>query len=235
MNASLPNLAESAVIQLNAVSFCYPQSKNTLRIADWQVKQGERIFLHGKSGSGKTTLLNLLSGILTPEQGSITILDEPFSALTESKRDRFRARHIGVVFQQFNLISHLTVAQNIRLAAHFAGNLPPNNDRLKTLINALHLPADVLQKKAQQLSVGQQQRVAIARALVNEPEILLVDEPTSALDADARDAFMTLLIDLCEAHNTTLIFVSHDQSLSKYLTSRVSVNDILVFEETNAC
>lgn len=220
---------------MQSVSFTYPNSEVQIQVNDWQVKQGERIFLHGKSGSGKTTLLNLLSGILTPEQGSITVLNEPFSTLSESKRDRFRARHIGVVFQQFNLISHLTVAQNIRLAAHFAGNTPPDNDQLKTLINALHLPADVLHKKAQQLSVGQQQRVAIARALVNEPEILLVDEPTSALDADARDAFMTLLIDLCEAHNTTLIFVSHDQSLSKYLTSRVSVNDILVFEETNAC
>lgn len=220
---------------MQSVSFTYPNSEVQIQVNDWQVKQGERIFLHGKSGSGKTTLLNLLSGILTPEQGSITVLNEPFSTLSESKRDRLRARHIGVVFQQFNLISHLTVAQNIRLAAHFAGNTPPDNDQLKTLINALHLPADVLHKKAQQLSVGQQQRVAIARALVNEPEILLVDEPTSALDADARDAFMTLLIDLCEAHNTTLIFVSHDQSLSKYLTSRVSVNDILVFEETNAC
>ena len=93
----------------------------------------------------------------------------------------------------------------------------------------------MLNKKARQLSVGQQQRVAIARALINEPEILLVDEPTSALDADARDAFMTLLIELCEAHNTTLIFVSHDAALSDYLTTRVSVEDLFASVETRSC
>ena len=220
---------------MQSVSFTYPNSKVQIQVNDWQVKQGERIFLHGKSGSGKTTLLNLLSGILTPEQGSITILDEPFSALSESKRDRFRARHIGVVFQQFNLVSHLSVAQNIQLAAHFAGNKNLDNTRLTALLIALQLPLDVLNKKARQLSVGQQQRVAIARALVNEPEILLVDEPTSALDADARDAFMTLLIELCEVHSTTLIFVSHDAALSDYLTTRVSVEDLFASVETSSC
>lgn len=222
-------------ISLNNVSYQYSKEATTLRFPHWQVAQGERLFLYGPSGSGKTTLLNLLAGILTPDSGSVMLLDIPFSALSESKRDKFRARHIGVVFQQFNLISHLSVAQNITLAAHFAGGELPGQEQLKALINALNLPTQVLNKKASQLSVGQQQRVAIARALINQPEILLVDEPTSALDADARDAFMTLLTDLCLQHHTTLIFVSHDQSLSRYLDKSVAISAILAPTKEQLC
>ena len=206
-----------------------------LHMTDWQVTAGERIFLHGPSGSGKTTLLNLLAGIITPVTGNITLLGQPFSSLGGGKRDKFRARHIGVVFQQFNLISHLSVAQNIALAAHFGAGKQPDERRMAALIAELQLSADVLFKRAAHLSVGQQQRVAIARALINQPEILLVDEPTSALDADARDAFMRLLISLCEQHDTTLIFVSHDQSLSRYLNSSVAVTSIVRNGEGQAC
>lgn len=202
---------------------------------DWEVEQGERIFLFGPSGSGKTTLLNLLAGILTPDKGTISLLEQTFSTLGERKRDKFRARHIGVVFQQFNLISHLTVAQNIELAAHFGSGTKPKESDIADMIAALQLPQTVLNSKANQLSVGQQQRVAIARALINHPEILLVDEPTSALDTDARDAFMRLLVKLCEQFSTTLLFVSHDQSLSAYLDKRVAVSDIFAVGETNVC
>ena len=218
---TLPNSKPVQAISLENVSYQYPKSEARLTFPQWQVAQGERLFLHGPSGSGKTTLLNLLAGILTPDNGIVTLLEQPFSVLSEGQRDKFRARHIGVVFQQFNLVGHLTVAQNISLAAHFAGGKPPGREQLATLINTLQLPHEVLSKQASQLSVGQQQRVAIARALINQPEILLVDEPTSALDADARDAFMTLLINLCDQHQSTLVFVSHDQSLSEYLDKSV--------------
>ena len=110
-----------------------------------------------------------------------------------------------------------------------------NREQLVALIHALQLPAEVLNKQASQLSVGQQQRVAIARALINQPEILLVDEPTSALDADARDAFMRLLTELCEQHHTTLIFVSHDQSLSQYLDKSVALSAITSAAEASSC
>ncbi|MEQ5805975.1 ABC transporter ATP-binding protein [Alteromonas sp. NFXS44] len=202
-----------------------------MTLPEWTVQKGDRIFLHGPSGSGKTTLLNMLAGVLNADSGDITLLGEDFSSLSSGKRDGFRARHIGVVFQQFNLVPHLSVLKNIELAAYFGGNKGNVESKAAGLINTLKLPAEVLTQSAKSLSVGQQQRVAIARALINEPEILLVDEPTSALDTDARDAFMTLLIDLCKQHHTTLIFVSHDKSLAQYLSSSVSLQSLCSFSE----
>ena len=218
-------------IELHHVKHSYEKSQRTMGISHWQVNRGERIFLHGPSGSGKTTLLNLLAGILEPNSGDIKLLGQAFSSLSSKKRDKFRARHIGVVFQQFNLVPHLSVQKNIALAAYFAGRDSDVTVRLNHFLNQLHLPTDVAHQQASRLSVGQQQRVAIARALINEPEILLVDEPTSALDNDARDAFMTMLISLCKEANTTLLFVSHDQSLAQYLDSAVSLSSLCEFEE----
>ncbi len=218
-------------IHLADVVHQYPKSQRAFTVPEWRVEKGARIFLHGPSGTGKTTLLNLLAGVLNVKSGEIHLLDQPFSSLPARKRDKFRARHIGVVFQQFNLIPHLTVMKNIELAAHFAGNRSGVTESASRLIASLQLPSVVLEQQAGSLSVGQQQRVAIARALINEPEILLVDEPTSALDSDARDAFMSLLISLCRAQNTTLIFVSHDKSLEQYLDTSVSLADISRVEE----
>lgn len=221
----------SVAIHLKDVVHQYPKSKTRMTLPEWTVEKGDRIFLHGPSGSGKTTLLNMLAGVLNADSGDINLLGEDFSSLSSGKRDGFRARHIGVVFQQFNLVPHLSVLKNIELAAYFGGNKGNVESKAAGLINALKLPAEVLTQSAKSLSVGQQQRVAIARALINEPEILLVDEPTSALDTDARDAFMTLLIDLCKQHHTTLIFVSHDKSLAQYLSSSVSLQSLCSFSE----
>lgn len=203
-----------------------------MSLAYWEVQTGERVFLHGDSGSGKTTLLNLLAGVLKPDSGEISLLDQPFSSLPTRKRDQFRAKHIGVVFQQFNLVPHLSVLKNIRLAAYFANNKASVESKAASMLKALRLPPEVLHQSAGNLSVGQQQRVAIARALINKPEILLVDEPTSALDTNARDAFMTMLTALCESQNTTLLFVSHDLSLEKYLSSSVSLKTLCSWKET---
>ncbi|OFC70338.1 ABC transporter ATP-binding protein [Alteromonas confluentis] len=225
-NSSVP-----VAIRLKDVQHRYPKSQVTLSIPNWEVQTGDKVFLHGPSGTGKTTLLNLLAGVLQPESGEIALLDQPFSSLPTRKRDKFRAKHIGVVFQQFNLVPHLSVLKNIRLAAYFADNKASVDSKAAAMIDALRLPSEVLHQSAGSLSVGQQQRVAIARALINEPEILLVDEPTSALDTDARDAFMNMLTALCETQNTTLIFVSHDKSLEKYLSSSVSLSALCTLKE----
>ncbi|MFB1034571.1 MAG: ATP-binding cassette domain-containing protein, partial [Sinobacterium sp.] len=167
--------------------------------------------LYGDSGSGKSTLLNLLSGILAPQQGSIKLFGTDISQLSNSARDRFRAENIGVVFQQFNLVPYLTVAKNIELAVYLAKSSKQKlTGSIEELTSALKLPDSVLNTPVANLSVGQQQRVAIMRAFINSPQLLLIDEPTSALDNSAKDAFMTLLLDMCRAHNTTMIFVSHD-------------------------
>lgn len=219
--------SDTIAIQIKNLKFGYQKQNLQLNINHWQIKTGERIFLHGDSGSGKSTLLNLLSGILTPTQGDIQILEQNFSQLPARKRDKFRANHIGVVFQQFNLIPYLSVQKNIELAVHFSGRRLHNSQQvINELLARLALPAALNKQAAATLSIGQQQRAAIARALVNKPNILLVDEPTSALDAHAKNAFMSVLLELCDQFAITLIFVSHDSSLRSYFNYSLDINSI---------
>ena len=214
-------------VTIRNLRFSYDNESDNpiLDIPEWSITTGEHIFVHGPSGSGKSTLLNLLAGILVTTSGSIKILDQSFDRMTGHQRDKFRARHIGFVFQQFNLIPYLTVLDNIRLASHFAGSSSQRNvdSKAKTLLKALGINTALHHRPASHLSIGQQQRVAIARSLINTPELLIVDEPTSALDSQNRDAFMTLLMEVVTQHNITLIFVSHDLSLAKYFSRTVSL------------
>ena len=205
-------------MDLRNITFCYQGAPQpVLKIDNWQISRGSHVFVEGASGSGKSTLLNLLTGTLQPQSGTISLLGTAFSSLSMRKKDQFRARNIGVVFQQFNLIPYLSVAQNIEAATYFANRRKQFSiDTVSTLLESLQLPSALLHQKASALSVGQQQRVAIARALINQPQLMIVDEPTSALDANARDKFMQLL--LATATNSTLIFVSHDTSLAKYFS-----------------
>jgi putative ABC transport system ATP-binding protein len=213
-------------IELSNVSYRYDKNRSQLdlSISDWQVPAGRKLFLRGESGSGKTTVLNLIAGVLVPDAGDIRLLGERFSTLSARKRDVFRAKHIGVVYQQFNLIPFVSVLKNVQLAAHFGATSPDQvESTLAELLPKLALSTDCLSKPAGHLSVGQQQRIAIARALINHPDILLVDEPTSALDAMARDSFMEVLIELCDKFNTTLLFVSHDTYLQQYFKDVIDI------------
>jgi putative ABC transport system ATP-binding protein len=229
---------QTPAIEIDQLRFFYQGADNkgasscegkayVVDIKHWQVPAGQHVFLRGASGSGKSTLLNLLAGILTPVEGHINILGHTFSELSSRKRDAFRAKHIGVVYQQFNLIPFVSVLKNVQLAAHF-GNTPYQEVEvfLAELLPKLALPSECLHQKASELSVGQQQRVAIARALVNKPDVLLVDEPTSALDASARDAFMQVLIELCNKYDSTLIFVSHDAYLQSHFKHVVDIKTL---------
>ena len=224
-----PSTAPSIAISVEALTFHYSSSAPIIDIPSWEIQMAEHVFLSGASGSGKSTLLNLLCGTLTPIHGEIKLLEQPFSSLSGRKRDRFRAQHIGVVFQQFNLIDYLTVQQNIEAAVYFSKPSKSTrfntiNTRLPKLLEQLQLPHHILNEQASNLSVGQQQRVAIVRALINDPAILIVDEPTSALDVSARDTFMQLLKKV--ASNSAMIFVSHDPSLAKYFDTHVAINQL---------
>ena len=234
-NTSSNNPPELA-IDIRHLRFAYTHSDAPLISMDkWQVRRGEHIFLFGPSGSGKSTLLNLLSGTLTAVSGSISLLGNPFSTLSNRERDRFRAQHIGVVFQQFNLIPYLSVEQNIRAAAYFAHTKLSNdalNKKIEDLLKQLQLPTNVLHAKADALSIGQQQRVAIARALINSPQLLIVDEPTSALDVSARDSFMVLLKSV--AKESTLVFVSHDPAMANYFDTHIDIQTLLASKRPDA-
>lgn len=217
-------------VSIHSLRFSYgkPSDKPIIDIPEWSISTGEHIFLYGPSGSGKSTLLNLLAGILVATDGRINILDQPLYRMSGRQRDQFRARHIGFVFQQFNLIHYLSVSDNIRLAHHFSGSRQQADGRAKELLKALGIDTSLHHQAASSLSIGQQQRVAIARALINTPELLIVDEPTSALDSQNRDAFMALLMEVVTQHPITLIFVSHDQSLAKHFSRTVSLPTINV-------
>lgn len=195
-----------------------------LCVPTWRVEPNERIFLQGDSGSGKSTLLGLLAGLRQPTSGDVTVLGTPISTLSGRKRDAFRAKNIGVVFQQFNLIPFLSVLDNILLAAEFAQvSSSAVRARGLELLERVNLDPALSLRKASQLSIGQQQRVAIVRALINSPALLLVDEPTSALDQANKESFLTLLHEVLDDANCAMIFVSHDPSIGELFEQRVAM------------
>jgi len=215
---------DPAVVSIEQLRFAYAGGAPVLCINHWQIERGALTFLHGPSGSGKSTLLHLLCGLRSADAGSITVCGQPLGALRGRARDRFRARHIGLVFQQFNLLPYLSVRENLALAARFAGGSDAHDQG--ALLDRLRLPRSALERAAGSLSVGQQQRVAIARALIHRPALLVADEPTSALDADARDAFVALLLDLAAADGTTVLFVSHDTALGSHFQRSVDLREL---------
>ncbi|UJP06089.1 MAG: ABC transporter ATP-binding protein [Nitrosomonas sp.] len=219
----------SDAVKISGLRFSYPgkAAAAVLDMPDWRIPRGGGVFVNGASGSGKSTLLNLLAGILTATAGTVEILGQDLATLSARRRDAFRAKHMGIVFQQFNLIQYLSVLDNIRLAAYFGvQNIGAVESRALALFAALELDRTLIRKPASDLSVGQQQRVAIVRALINAPEILIADEPTSALDSDTRDAFMALLMTISRAQGITLIVASHDIALSQCFQQVISLSAI---------
>jgi ABC-type lipoprotein export system ATPase subunit len=169
--------------------------------------------LRGRSGSGKTTLLNLIAGVVLPTAGTIRVDDTDVFALTEARRDRFRAEHVGYVFQTFNLLSAFSALDNVMLAMMFAGVVPRRLQRKRAaeLLAGLGLAAR-LTHKPQQLSRGEQQRVAIARALANSPPLILADEPCASLDARTAREVLATFLSVCRQEKKTVLLVSHDDA-----------------------
>jgi putative ABC transport system ATP-binding protein len=217
-------------IQLQNVRYTYPGrlGKSVLNISSWSVATGEQVFVHGPSGGGKSTLLNVLSGILQVDTGEVSVMGQRLDKISSRQRDRFRADHIGYIFQQFNLIPYLDAMDNIELAHQFAKENQSSSlkTNIKSLLSSFDIDSSDWHKPVAKLSIGQQQRIAIARAMINKPELLIADEPTSSLDQANRDNFMSELMTMVTEHNTTLLFVSHDMSLAKYFNRIDALADI---------
>ena len=217
------------VLHIEDVTFSWPgASQPCLRIEHLHILAGRTVFMHGESGCGKSTLLGLMAGVLQAQSGRVALLGQDWGALSGAARDARRADHVGVVFQQFNLLPYLSVLHNVllpcRVSAHRASRCEGGaTAAAKALLQRVGLHAALWGRRADALSVGQQQRVAAARALIGRPELVIADEPTSALDAARRDDFMQLLLSSCAATGATLVFVSHDERLASAFDERLSL------------
>lgn len=229
-------------VLLKDVRFAWKRDEpDIVDVSAFRVRRGERVFIAGPSGSGKSTLLSLLGGIVHPRDGKVHVLGTDLAQLRGARRDRFRADHIGFVFQMFNLVPYLSMVDNVTLPCHFskrrrqrveAGGSSIGEQALRLLA---HLELDrpgLSARSVTELSIGQQQRVAVARALIGAPEIVIADEPTSALDEGTREAFLRLLFAECLAEQTTLMFVSHDPRLGAMFDRKVALADLNLATKT---
>ena len=220
------------MIELQGVRYAWPGAAgDCLAIDELHVAKGRTLFLHGPSGCGKSTLLGLMAGVLVARQGRVELLGQDWAALRGGGRDARRVDHVGVIFQQFNLLPYLTLLDNVLLPCRFSSLRASRcagtpAAAAQTLLERVGLPPALWARRADALSVGQQQRVAAARALIGAPELVIADEPTSALDAARRDDFMALLMDACAAAGSTLVFVSHDERLAARFDQRLSLPEL---------
>jgi putative ABC transport system ATP-binding protein len=205
------------VLIVRALSRSFTEGDRPHRVLDGldaDVAAGEVVAVIGRSGSGKSTLFNLICGIDHPDSGTIEVGGESITALAERQRTLFRRRHIGFVYQFFNLIPTLDVAENVRLVLDLNGIRGSRaHQRTRAVLEQVGL-ADRLHSSPDALSGGEQQRVAIARALVHEPRLLLADEPTGNLDDEAADQVMNLLQSLVTARGSTLLIATHARSIA---------------------
>ena len=195
------------------------------------ISKGEYVSISGPSGCGKSTLLSLLGLLDTPSSGDYTLNGTPVQNLTFRERARIRNREIGFIFQSFNLIGDLTVAENVELPLRYRGM--PSSKRKKRAYDALERVGIVprMQHYPSQLSGGQQQRVAVARAVAGEPAILLADEPTGNLDSTSGSAVMELLAELHQ-DGSTICMVTHDDRYATFAERTVSLFDGKIVDET---
>lgn len=188
---------------------------SVLEQLSFNIYKGERIALMGQSGAGKSTLLHVLGGFESIDSGEIRVGTELISDLNDKQLSRFRREQLGMVFQQYNLISSLNVYDNITFTRRLKG-MPASDDSVDELINILGIQHR-LKHRPEQLSGGEQQRVAIARALAAKPKLLLADEPTGNLDEETAEQVMTMLIKAAAIDNITLLLVTHSHRTAAYL------------------
>jgi len=236
-------MKNSAVIDLTDVQFAWNSgSSSVLNIEKFSVEAGEKVFVEGPSGCGKSTLISLMAGVSKATAGSVSILDQNLNYMKGAERDSFRADHIGVIFQMFNLLPYLSVIENVTLPCLFSNDrkqkvleTAENQDQeaIRILSRLEMGDSAVLNRPVTELSVGQQQRVAVARALIGRPEIIIADEPTSSLDTVNRETFIKLLFEECDRNKSSLVFASHDTSLAPLFDRVLSFDQINKIDDSS--
>jgi putative ABC transport system ATP-binding protein len=228
---------EGQLIELNAVTKAYDVAAGKLLVLkgiDIRVAAGEFVAVVGKSGSGKSTLLNMLTGIDTPTSGDVFVAATPVHALTQEQLAVWRGKTVGIVFQFFQLLPTLTVAENVVLPMDFCNAYPARERRSRALMLLDKVGiAEQADKLPANLSGGQQQRAAIARALANDPPLLVADEPTGNLDSHTSDAVMQLFANLA-VEGKTVIMVTHERDISRYVARTILLADGQVVADEGA-
>jgi putative ABC transport system ATP-binding protein len=223
------------MVELRGVAKSYPEGggeRVVFRDLSTRIRRGETVALLGRSGSGKSTLLNLIGGIDLPTAGEVLLDGTALTALSEQRRTLFRRRHIGFVFQSFNLIPTLTVSENLLLPLELNGR-----SGARARATALDLLERVgLAERAgtypDRLSGGEQQRVAVARAVVHDPVLLLADEPTGSLDAETGMRVLELLVGFARNDRRTMVVVTHSEAVARAADRVLVLRDARLFEET---
>ena len=225
-----PQTNGNPVIQLRGVKKNYEIGEHSvfaLRGVDLDIRRNEYVAIMGPSGSGKSTLMNVVGCLDTPSEGEYWLEGNQVSEMNDDQLARIRNRHIGFVFQTFNLLPRATALHNVELPLIYAGlRRNERNDRAKNVLNLVGL-GDRMSHRPAELSGGQRQRVAIARALVTEPSILLADEPTGNLDSRTSEEIMRLLEDLHDG-GQTIVLVTHEADIAAHARRRITLRDGII-------
>jgi len=219
------------LVEIEGMKRYYEMVSGTVKALDGvniEVKEGERIILLGPSGSGKTTLLNCIAALDSPTEGNYSFEGKEVPRNSSEEMTTFRRENIGYVFQFFNLLQDLTVLENILLIQELAGG---RDERRARELLALVGLEDEVDRFPTEISGGQQQRVAIARSLAKRPKLLLGDELTGNLDTKTSSMVMEVLVKACEAENITTVFVTHDESLTRYATRIIRLDSGVIISD----
>jgi putative ABC transport system ATP-binding protein len=216
-----------AIIHMEDIRKIYDTGKvkvEALKGVDLQIEQGELVAIVGPSGSGKSTLMNLVGCLDTPTSGKYELGGQPVSGASRDELAEIRNRRVGFVFQNFNLLPHISALENVEMPMLFGGVRPAERHRrAKELLGRVGL-GDRIDHKPTELSGGQMQRVAIARALAMTPDIVLADEPTGNLDSTSGSDIMSIFTDLWK-QGSTLVIITHDQALARRASRVVEIHD----------
>lgn len=217
-------MSNQAAIEVSGLSKRVSDAGGELTILDdisFQVARGESVSITGASGSGKSTLLGLMAGLDVPSQGQVRLLEQNIFDLDEDARALFRARHVGFVFQSFQLLANLTALENVMLPLELAGQ--PAEEAARQVLEEVGL-AHRFNHYPSTLSGGEQQRVSIARAFITRPALLFADEPTGSLDVVTGARIIDLMFKLHREHGTTLVLVTHDTDLARRCERSIEIH-----------
>ena len=217
------------MIKVEHLQFQYPDREFSLQIPELEIRAANSTAIIGPSGTGKTTLLNLMAGYLVPQEGHLQVYGSELTQMQETERRAFRIEHIGLVFQEFELIEYLSVINNILLPFRISPSLKLNNDvrqYAESLAEEVGL-RDKLHRNVKRLSQGERQRVAVCRALVTRPAVLMCDEPTGNLDPDNKHIILDYLLNDVLQRQTTLVVVTHDHQLLPRFQSVIDFSSLI--------